>query len=155
MSGPSEKKSPSIPSWQQTQSPSLTSKPSPKNGKTATEVHTSATELSHGDSSPTNNENVKGEPLLEQARKFLQDPTIRDEPIERKKAFLRSKGIEDKTISELFAKDAEEEAEKGDMGSEISQEAASSWSKVRWRIHFTAETGLLTLCLMLMSHCFV
>lgn len=41
--------------------------------------------------------------LLNQATKFLQDDDIRDAPIERKMAFLESKGLSDLEIKGLLA----------------------------------------------------
>lgn len=40
--------------------------------------------------------------LLNQADKFLQDDDIRDAPIERKRAFLQSKGLSNLEIEELL-----------------------------------------------------
>ncbi|PKX99101.1 peroxisomal membrane protein PEX14 [Aspergillus novofumigatus IBT 16806] len=77
-------KSPSIPQWQQpaaasTNTDNSTSTPSPSSDETPRSV------------------------LIEQARKFLQDDSLRDAPIDRKITFLESKGLRSQEIDSLLA----------------------------------------------------
>ncbi|KAH2912600.1 hypothetical protein KXV75_003139 [Aspergillus fumigatus] len=77
-------KSPSIPQWQQ-----------PAAATTNTGNSTSTP-------SPSSDETPRSE-LIEQAKKFLQDDSIRDAPIDRKIAFLESKGLRSEEIDSLLA----------------------------------------------------
>ncbi|KAF7131265.1 hypothetical protein CNMCM5793_004370 [Aspergillus hiratsukae] len=84
-------KSPSIPQWQQ-----------PAAASTNTDNSTSTP-------SPNSDEAPRSE-LIEQARKFLQDDSIRDAPVDRKIAFLESKGLRSEEIDSLLgiSRDADE-----------------------------------------------
>ncbi|KAH1887700.1 hypothetical protein KXV51_009492 [Aspergillus fumigatus] len=77
-------KSPSIPQWQQSA------------------AATTNTGNSTSTPSPSSDETPRSE-LIEQAKKFLQDDSIRDAPIDRKIAFLESKGLRSEEIDSLLA----------------------------------------------------
>ncbi|KAF7172872.1 hypothetical protein CNMCM5623_004982 [Aspergillus felis] len=77
-------KTPSIPQWQQ---PAAAS----------TNANTS-----NSTSSPSSDETPRSV-LIEQARKFLQDDSLRDAPIDRKIAFLESKGLQSEEIDGLLS----------------------------------------------------
>ena len=64
--------------------------------------------------------------LLEQASRFLDDPTIRDAPREKKVAFLESKGVKADEIEQLL------EAPQQEITTEVglSQAGERAWSKV-------------------------
>ena len=48
------------------------------------------------------NENTETADVLEQARRFLEDPTIKNAPKEKKLAFLESKGLRREDVESLF-----------------------------------------------------
>lgn len=129
MSDLSAKKVPSIPSWQRPQSSATTSESSPSDEENATNATTSPRQHSHKGNTAKRDEDVKDGALLEQARKFLQDPIIRDEPLERKQAFLQLKGLSSDSIDELLANSVEKGALKADVEPETSEEAANGWPK--------------------------
>ncbi|GIJ98429.1 hypothetical protein Aspvir_000546 [Aspergillus viridinutans] len=84
-------KTPSIPQWQQpaaasTNANSANSTPSPSSDETPRSA------------------------LIEQARKFLQDDSLRDAPIDRKIAFLESKGLRSEEIDSLLSISRDEDA---------------------------------------------
>lgn len=81
-------KSKSIPSWQR-QEPS-TSPKQPDNNNTPPQEPPE-----HEPSEPRAS-------LIENASKFLEDDSIRDAPIERKKSFLESKGLSESEIDDLL-----------------------------------------------------
>ncbi|GFF36176.1 hypothetical protein IFM61606_02769 [Aspergillus udagawae] len=80
----SKSKPPSIPQWQQPAAAST-------NGDTSTSAP-----------SPSSDETPRSV-LIEQARKFLQDDSLRDAPIDRKIAFLESKGLRSEEIDSLLS----------------------------------------------------
>lgn len=59
--------------------------------------------------------------LLEQASRFLEDPAIRDEPREKKAAFLESKGVSAEDIERLLGEEAQERrpADVADVGERV------------------------------------
>lgn len=63
--------------------------------------------------------------LLEQAARFLDDPTIRDAPREKKVAFLESKGVSAEDIGRLLG---EEEPERRPI--EVEDVGDRAWSTV-------------------------
>lgn len=64
---------------------------------------------------------------LEQARKFLQDPQVRIESAERKREFLRGKGISQRDIDALLEEVAQEEQ----ADPPVTPTTVSS----RWKLH--------------------
>ncbi|KAK6385755.1 hypothetical protein LTS17_001327 [Exophiala oligosperma] len=101
MSGPGSKKIPSIPAWQQK---SYTDAQQSSTSDQATDVSSSSSEL----------------PLLEQARKFLEEESIRDASRERKVAFLEQKGLTADQIEQLLSPKQEEEASSSSSSSSVS-----------------------------------
>ncbi|OCK74202.1 hypothetical protein K432DRAFT_430168 [Lepidopterella palustris CBS 459.81] len=82
---------PSIPSWQRPQSTTPASPPPP--GPEDSTQQKEPTQVETG---------LERTSLLEQASNFLEDPTIRDAPRERKVAFLESKGVNMDDITKLL-----------------------------------------------------
>lgn len=64
--------------------------------------------------------------LLEQASRFLDDPTIRDAPREKKVAFLQSKGIQPEDIDTLLGVSAQE-----NESVDLDEVGHRAWSTVR------------------------
>ncbi|KAH7064868.1 peroxisomal membrane anchor protein conserved region-domain-containing protein [Macrophomina phaseolina] len=101
---------PGIPAWQRAQAPSAN--PEPATEASSPQTPSSDTLSEHTDepqSEPQPSSLDANEPpqdarlLLQQARKFLEDPSIRDAPDGRKRDFLRSKGVKDDDIQLLLA----------------------------------------------------
>jgi hypothetical protein len=63
--------------------------------------------------------------LLEQASRFLQDPSIRDAPRGRKVTFLESKGVRSEEVEELLGKTIAEDA-----APDITEAGERAWSTV-------------------------
>ncbi|RAK74511.1 peroxisomal membrane protein PEX14, partial [Aspergillus fijiensis CBS 313.89] len=84
----------SIPEWQKSNAGSERS----STGTTATTTNPSADD----------NDTEERPALLDQAAKFLQDDSIRDAPVERKRTFLESKGLRNDEIDLLLSQSPEE-----------------------------------------------
>ncbi|KAF4202866.1 hypothetical protein CNMCM8927_009456 [Aspergillus lentulus] len=102
-------KSPSIPQWQQ-----------PAAASTNTDNSTSTP-------SPSSDDTPRSD-LIEQARKFLQDDSIRDAPIDRKVAFLESKGLRNEEIDSLLAisRDADQSSSSSAEGNKSTPDSSTS-----------------------------
>lgn len=111
-----------IPSWQRAQpttpSPSSTSEQEPKPESQAESPPAAGTEESTTDVSQSDSAS-----LLQQASTFLEDPTIRDAPREKKVAFLQSKGLQSEDIEKLLGKQE-------DASVDLSKDGERAWSKV-------------------------
>jgi hypothetical protein len=68
---------------------------------------------------------LRSSALLEQASKFLEDPTIRDAPWDKKVVFLRSKGVKDEEIEKLRKPQPERSI------TDMESEGERAWPKVR------------------------
>ncbi|GME29097.1 Peroxisome membrane anchor protein Pex14p [Neofusicoccum parvum] len=106
---------PGIPAWQRAQAPT----PSTPSEPASSGAEPSPPHTPRSDSAPEHADEPQSEPapasldaaeppqdaavLLRQARKFLQDSSIRDAPDDRKRSFLRSKGVADDDIQLLLA----------------------------------------------------
>lgn len=119
MADDSNKSKSSIPSWQQTQ-PSFTSTLESQTAKSSSEEESIVEERPADES---------GERLLEQAEKFLQDPAIRDASLERKRAFLASKGIDSDEINQLLGQAATNNGGTGDADTDVKA-IKDGWSNV-------------------------
>jgi hypothetical protein len=73
-------------------------------------------------------EEPEGTVLLEQAKRFLDDSTIRDAPREKKVAFLESKGVSADDIETLLGAELQEV-----HSSELEAIGERAWSTVSWR----------------------
>lgn len=117
---------PIIPAWQRTAStdpPSLSAdEPKPEN---AAEDSTKpvAEEPARSDA-PAND--AKSTDLPDQARRFLEDPNIRNAPREKKAVFLQAKGVSSEDIETLLGK-----AIQPDASPDLEAAGARAWSTVR------------------------
>jgi len=102
---------PSIPSWQRARAAAPTptevdvdAQPASEQQPESAPAPASVTEESDGD---TTDETALEEdaPLIEQASKFLDDPTIRNAPREKKLEFLQSKGVKAEDIEKLLSEE--------------------------------------------------
>ncbi|KIW26043.1 uncharacterized protein PV07_09172 [Cladophialophora immunda] len=100
------KKKPSIPSWQQQYNSE------PKDGPPASDDQTP----NPSTAPPSPGSQL---PLLEQARQFLEDETIRDASRERKVAFLEKKGLQSEEIEKLLGPEHSDSLPTSDEGSEL------------------------------------
>ncbi|KAF4303881.1 Peroxisome membrane anchor protein Pex14p [Botryosphaeria dothidea] len=136
---PSDKK-PGIPAWQRAQPPSSPDEPASSAPEPASPPHTPSSDSAsepaeepQSEPQPSSldaNESPKDDGLLlQQARKFLQDPSIRDAPDDRKRSFLRSKGVKDDDIPLLLAEAKMQETPPSAVApqkSSTTQQASSS-----------------------------
>ncbi|KAK8247582.1 peroxisomal membrane anchor protein conserved region-domain-containing protein [Phyllosticta capitalensis] len=102
MTGSSDSK-PGIPAWQRASTPSSAtdeSRPSTPSSTTSDKT----------DDSTPKEEQPKSGLLLEHAKAFLKDATIRDAPAERKRQFLQSKGVNDEDINALLGDSKKQDA---------------------------------------------
>ncbi|KIX04035.1 uncharacterized protein Z518_07588 [Rhinocladiella mackenziei CBS 650.93] len=90
MADQDSKNGPSIPEWQQ------------KYHQASKEKSTSSEAQPSPSDNPTPPSSSSELPLLEQARKFLDDESIRDAPMEHKLAFLQKKGVRPDDIEQLL-----------------------------------------------------
>ncbi|KAF2865325.1 peroxisomal membrane anchor protein conserved region-domain-containing protein [Massariosphaeria phaeospora] len=111
------------PSWQRAQAPNPTSPPSQEPAADQPPEPSPAPAIE----TPTADEDGELHPdsgsLLEQASRFLEDPTIRDAPREKKVAFLQSKGVQEADIEQLLG------AASYDEMPDISEEGERVWSQ--------------------------
>ncbi|KAL6248040.1 hypothetical protein RBB50_005388 [Rhinocladiella similis] len=103
MSDTGPKKGPSIPAWQQ---------------KSFTDAQQSNSPDDQATDDSTSSSTPSELPLLEQARKFLEDESIRDASRDRKVTFLEQKGLTSDQIEQLLSSNPEE-ASASDPSSEI------------------------------------
>ncbi|KAK8220208.1 peroxisomal membrane anchor protein conserved region-domain-containing protein [Phyllosticta capitalensis] len=116
MSGSSDSK-PGIPAWQRASTPSsATDESRPSTPSSTTSEKT--------DDSTPKEEQPKSGLLLEHAKAFLKDATIRDAPAERKRQFLQSKGVNDEDINALLGDSKKQDAPA--LNSAEAQEAVPS-----------------------------
>lgn len=118
---------PNIPSWQRASAESSVAKPlEAEQPQTAEQPEDSTTPIAVA---PTPTEDDVDEPestsLLDQARRFLEDSTIRDAPREKKVAFLESKGVNAEDIERLLGDNAQRQD-----ASEVEEVGERAWSTV-------------------------
>lgn len=124
---------PGIPDWQRASADSPASSPEPEEpnaqqpaqAPTPTEEDIPSADSEEAPSANTEDTSVESENLLEQASRFLEDPTIRDAPRERKVAFLESKGVGPEDIESLLDGEIEETSPV-----ELSEAGERAWSTV-------------------------
>lgn len=118
---------PSIPVWQRTATtdpPSLSTNEEPK-PENAAEDSTKpvAEEPAHSEMAASD---MKNADLLDQARRFLEDPNIRDAPRERKAVFLQAKGVSSEDVETLLGR-----ATQQDASPDLEAAGARAWPTVR------------------------
>ncbi|KAM0554689.1 hypothetical protein ACHAPJ_006758 [Fusarium lateritium] len=117
-----------IPSWQKAQADETDSQntepaPTPSTSSSTSEVDAPAAETTAEETTPP--ENVPDdEDRLEVARRFLDNDTVRDAPLDQKIEFLKSKGIDEAEIQTLLGQ-AESSAE---SETPASSETSSSYA---------------------------
>ncbi|EON64714.1 hypothetical protein W97_03947 [Coniosporium apollinis CBS 100218] len=116
-----------IPAWQRAQAPSTvdssslsTEQSTPPPPPTPAEPPTTAQQAPGAEESTTSGSTQAQPPLIEQASKFLQDPSIRDAPRERKVAFLQSKGLSSDEIQTLLGPE---------QAADMPEDASRLWSQ--------------------------
>lgn len=102
----------SIPLWQRGETSSEPLAATPSDGPGPDPSSSSFQEDPQRDSQP--HPHTSRASLLNQATKFLQDDDIRDAPIERKTAFLESKGLTILEVEKLLAVSPSEDASSDD-----------------------------------------
>ncbi|KAF1966228.1 DUF726-domain-containing protein [Bimuria novae-zelandiae CBS 107.79] len=118
---------PSIPSWQRAQAPAPTpteadTRPSPE-PQSAEETAASAPGTEESTRDVTEETTPDDASLLDQASRFLDDPTIRDAPRAKKVEFLESKGVTAEDIEKLLRRERSE-----DLSSDITEAGERAWS---------------------------
>jgi hypothetical protein len=120
---------PGIPSWQR---PQATTSQSPPSLEPESKPESQESEEVNLSSDPEeaieaekDESRLDSSALLEQASKFLEDPTIRDAPWDKKVIFLRSKGVRDEELEKL--REPQPEISITNMESESER----AWPKVR------------------------
>jgi hypothetical protein len=102
---------PTIPSWQRVAADNTDASP-PKPEQQAEADKQPERDISSIPEAPTPTEDdledLEGPSLLEQARRFLGDATIRDAPREKKVAFLESKGVSAEDIGTLLGTESQQ-----------------------------------------------
>ncbi|KAF2262372.1 DUF726-domain-containing protein [Lojkania enalia] len=115
---------PSIPSWQraQTMPPSA----SAQEQDSTTEKQPESSPAPAAEETSKEESRIESASLLEQASRFLEDPTIRDAPREKKADFLHSKGVASKDIDRLLDTNLEQEATV-----DVLEEGERAWPKLK------------------------
>jgi hypothetical protein len=120
---------PGIPSWQRPQATTSQSPPSLEPESKPESQESEEVDLSSDPEETIEEEKdesrLDSSALLEQASKFLEDPTIRDAPWDKTVVFLRSKGVGNEEIEKL----REPQPERSITNMESESEWA--WPKVR------------------------
>lgn len=95
----------SSPTESATETATASTETNPSESTISTEQKRDAPELADPVATSTSNAERKQETLLQQAARFLQDPSIANSSRERKVAFLRGKGISDENVEQLLGKE--------------------------------------------------
>lgn len=125
---------PKIPSWQRAavESPVTTLSDAEQQAEPAEQPEQSASPIADA---PTPTESDLDEPettsLLDQAKCFLDDATIRDAPREKKVAFLESKGVSADDIETLLGSESQEK-----RSVELEEAGERAWSTVSSNLYF-------------------
>ncbi|KAF2198760.1 hypothetical protein GQ43DRAFT_450766 [Delitschia confertaspora ATCC 74209] len=118
MSGNGSK--PSIPAWQRVEA----TPPSPPPSEELAQPLPESPSETSTDESTEKTSQPEDSSLLQQASRFLENPSIRDAPREKKVTFLQSKGVSTEDINSLLG-EGQEQGKIGDM----SAEGQKTWSK--------------------------
>ena len=130
---------PSIPSWQRAQSTTLASPPTSDTEEPAQQQQAESTSEPGAEDSAERRPAAEGVSLLEQASKFLEDPSIRDAPRDRKASFLETKGLSKDDVEKLLGAEPEQ-----DTSSKLLKEGEEAWSKVSSIWEFTTLLCITT-----------
>ncbi|KAF2470569.1 uncharacterized protein BDR25DRAFT_303653 [Lindgomyces ingoldianus] len=114
---------PTIPDWQRTQDkPSPAPPPSEQDPEP--EYQSEPTPAPGADGSAKDEPQPETTSLLDQASRFLEDPTIRNAPREKKVAFLQSKGVTKEDIAQLLGDQQEDESTV-----DLSSDGERAWAR--------------------------
>ena len=116
---------PSIPSWQRAQSTTPASPPTSDTEEPTQQQQAESTPEPGTEEFAEHRPAAEGVSLLEQASKFLEDPSIRDAPRDRKASFLETKGLSKDEVEKLLGVELEQ-----DTSSKLLKEGEEAWSKV-------------------------
>ena len=130
---------PSIPSWQRAQSTTPASPPTSDTEEPAQQHQAESTSEPGAEESAEHRPAAEGVSLLEQASKFLEDPSIRDAPRDRKASFLETKGLSKDEVEKLLGTEPEQ-----DTSSKLLKEGEKAWPKVSSIWEFTAPLCITT-----------
>ncbi|KAK8165695.1 peroxisomal membrane anchor protein conserved region-domain-containing protein [Phyllosticta citrichinensis] len=148
MTGSPSDPKPGIPAWQRASTPATSSssatddsRPSTPSSPSSTSEAKTADDAQESQESPSNDQGQNSGMLLEHAKLFLKDATIRDAPAERKRQFLQSKGVNDEDINELLGNSKDQEAGSAAItAKESPQEPAKGTSKSIQSLQTTSQT---------------
>jgi hypothetical protein len=118
-----------VPSWQRAQTNESHSA-SPPDADAPVEKQAESAPAVHAEPQPETSS------LLDQARKFLEDPNIRNAPRDRKIVFLQGKGVEAEHIEELLG------ATEVESSSDLDKEGERLWGKVSLQSSLMANLRL-------------
>jgi hypothetical protein len=124
---------PKIPSWQRAaaESPVTTLSEAEQQSQSTKQPELSTSPVADA---PTPTESDLDEPettsLIDQAKRFLDDATIRDAPREKKVAFLESKGVGADDIETLLGAESQE-----NRSVELEEAGERAWSTVGPHLH--------------------
>ncbi|RAL17803.1 peroxisomal membrane protein PEX14 [Aspergillus homomorphus CBS 101889] len=107
-----------VPEWQKSHATS-------ESGSNSSDSSESSTTTVKGAEDNETDDQPSRPALLDQAAKFLQDDSIRDAPMDRKRVFLESKGLRDDEIDLLLRESSGEETSSSSSSSSSSNEHAS------------------------------
>jgi Pex14 N-terminal domain len=116
---------PSIPSWQRAQSTTPASPPTSDTEEPTQQQQAESTPEPGTEEFAEHRPAAEGVSLLEQASKFLEDPSIQDAPRDRKAAFLETKGLSKDGVEKLLGTEPEQ-----DISSKLPKEGEKARSKV-------------------------
>jgi hypothetical protein len=141
---------PKIPSWQRApaEKPDTQLPADDQQSEPAEQPERSTSPISDAPT-PTESDLEEVEPsnLLDQAKRFLHDATIRDAPWEKKVAFLESKGVSAEDIDTLLGSGPQEEP--SDQLEDVRERA---WSTVSIQKSTSVALSLFTLGVMRQDH---
>lgn len=127
------------PSWQCAQSTTPASPPTSNTEEPAQQRQAESTPEPGAEGFVQHRPAAEGVSLLEQASKFLKDPSIRDAPRDRKAAFLETKGLSKVEVEKLLGAEPEQ-----DTSSKLLKEGEEAWSKVSSIWEFTTPLCITT-----------
>lgn len=113
-----------IPSWQRAQSATPASPPTSNTEEPAQQRQAEPTPEPGTEEFAEHQPAAEGVSLLEQASKFLKDPSIRNAPRDRKAAFLETKGLSKDEVEKLLGAELDQ-----DTSSKLLKEGEEAWSK--------------------------
>ncbi|ORY11621.1 peroxisomal membrane anchor protein conserved region-domain-containing protein [Clohesyomyces aquaticus] len=121
MSGKTAK--PAIPDWQRAK-PAAQQSPLSEQAESSPKAQPEQSPTRGAEEAAKNEPQEESTSLLEQASRFLEDPTIRDAPRDKKVTFLQSKGVAPGDTEQLLGASTE-----GESPLDLSKEGDRAWGK--------------------------